>query len=66
MFEYKISLYFPKSTNDKGLQQAKEHPPIMELSAPPNKALKDCVWLLFVTAHEFAGWNVVAPARHLS
>lgn len=63
MFEYKISLYFPKSANNKGLEQVKG---IIELSAQYNKALDDCVWLLFVTAQEFGGWNAVAPMRHLS
>ena len=68
MFEYKISLYFPKSANNKGLEQVKKTAlGIIELSAVYNKALNDCVWLLLLmTAQEFGGWNAVAPTRHLS
>lgn len=65
MFEYKTCLYFPKSTNNKGLEQAKEHLRINELPALYNKALEDWVWLPFVTAQEFSSWNAVAPRRHL-
>lgn len=66
MFEYKTCLYFPKGTNNKGLEQAKEHLGINELPALYNKALRDWVWLLFVTAQEFSSWNAAAPRRHLN
>lgn len=68
MLEYKISPYFPKRTNNKGLEQVKETSlGIIELSAVYNKALNDCVWLLLLmTTQEFGGRNAVAPTRHLS
>lgn len=41
MFDYKTCLYFPKGTNNKGLEQAREHLRINELPALYNKALRD-------------------------